>query len=152
MRWQNKVSWSQLLATYAIYEIKKDEKFTLGDVFTLTGAAVSIGAIWYPEIRVAAASAAAPYAVPAGAAVAVPVAAGLVASAVIAGDSGVKDYYEFMTGEASFDDWKEVVVPAIEQEVMKPVADAGMGALDFLFLEGEKQLKRQFPLISHYVF
>lgn len=150
MRWQNKMTWSQLIAASAIYEIKKDEKFTLGDVWTLTGAAVSIGAIWYPEIRVAAATAAAPYAVPAGAAVAVPVAAGLVTSAIVGGEEGVKDYYEFMTGEVSYDQWKEVVVPAIEQEVMKPIADAGMGALDWILIEGEKQLKRTFPGL-HYI-
>jgi hypothetical protein len=150
--WQHKLSWSELIAVGALAKVKQKKGDHLMDALTLTSAGISIASIWYPEFRVAVASAVIPYVAPVGAAVAVPVATGVIASAVIGGESGVQDYYEFMTGEVSYEAWKEVVVPAVEQEIMKPVADAGMGALDFLFLEGEKQLKRQFPLISHYVF
>ena len=148
MLWQHKLSWSELIAIAAIHKVKQKKGDTLADALTLTSAGISIATIWYPEIRVAAASAIIPYSAPAGAAVAIPVAAGLVTSAVLAGDSGVKDYYKFMTGEVSYDDWKEVVVPAVEQEIMKPIANAGMGTLDKLFLYGEEALKRQFPLLQ----
>jgi hypothetical protein len=150
--WQNKLTWSELIALAAIAKVKHKKGDHLSDALVLTSAGISIATIWWPEGRVIVAAAVAPYAVPAGAAAAVPVAAGVLASAAIGGGEGVQDYYEFMTGEVTFDEWKEVVVPAIEQEVMKPVADAAMGTLDFVFVEAEKQFKRQFPLISHYVF
>jgi len=71
MYWQTKVAWSETLVTAALVkDIESGKGVSLGDAIVYAGTAVSVGAIWYPEIRavILGAALATPFAAPAAAA------------------------------------------------------------------------------------
>ena len=97
MRWQHRVTLSELIAVAAIHEIKKEETGTLEDISIATSSALSIVLIWRPTWKVVALGVTAPYIAPAALAIAAPLVVGGGISYAIAGEQGVVDYYEFLT-------------------------------------------------------
>jgi len=47
----DKISWSGTIIIYAFYKIRKKEGDYVADAMVAAGAAISVGAIWWPEIR-----------------------------------------------------------------------------------------------------
>jgi len=47
----HKISWTAALITHAVYELRRKEGDHVSDAMVVAGTAISIGAIWYPEIR-----------------------------------------------------------------------------------------------------
>ena len=127
MLWQNKITWSETIILSALYQSNKKEGDTFSDIAVWAGAGLGIARIWKPEIMVLSASWAAPVIVPAAAAVAAPVAVGVIVSGVIGGAEGIKDFGDFIVdvplGKNQQKKFKEVVIPAIESEVIEPIAN-----------------------------
>jgi len=126
MLWQNKVSWIETTILAAMWETNRKEGDHFTDFLVWVGAGAKIALIIDPTLAAKAAGWAAPYVVPAAAAVAVPVATGGVIAAAIGGKQGIKDYADFIIdkplGPGQRKKFVEVVIPAIESEIIEPVA------------------------------
>jgi hypothetical protein len=101
MLWQNKVSVTELIWAYAIYEMQKEEGDELSDAWVFLGAGYATLGIWIPEgrtyMRMSAMALATPYVAPLALAITGPVAIGTAAAYAIGGKQGLEDYYEFLT-------------------------------------------------------
>ena len=51
MYWQHKISWSGVIILAGIAKVREKKGDTLSDAITIAATAISVGAIWYPEIR-----------------------------------------------------------------------------------------------------
>lgn len=120
----------------------EDGKVTFGDAPEIFGGTVGVATIWYPELRVASAAVIAPIIVPGAAAVAVPVAVGVLASAAIAGPEGVDDFFEFITEPGEMIDRTVESIEIISEEVIEPKLaelSAGLGIAVQLLEKGAKK-------------
>jgi len=118
----HKISWSAALITHAVYQVRRKKGDHVADAMVVAGTAISIGAIWYPEIRAtmigaALGTAAAPVAVAAVAAYAV---GGVIAFAAADPDDdgwygveALKEYYHDPIGTTADIIVEKVTDPAI---------------------------------------
>jgi hypothetical protein len=124
MRWQNKVSLTEAVWAWSLWEIRKEETDFFEDYLIFAGASYTTLGIWAPEFRTAArisiAAAIAPYAVAGATALAVPLAIGTVAAYRIGGAEGLEDYYEFLTEPTKWKSRTEESLGIIKEEVLEP--------------------------------
>ena len=119
MYWQQKIVWTELSIAFTMYRMNKNRDIdnpavrAIADVVVMSGGTVAVAAIWYPELRVVLAGAAATTLSVPATAVTVPIAIGGIASVLIGGGEGLRNYEDFFTGEVSPEEWRGVVVPAV---------------------------------------
>lgn len=118
----DKISWTGALLTHAVYQVRRKEGDHVADAMVIAGTAISITAIWLPEIRAtmigaALSTAAAPVAVAAVAAYAV---GGIIAFASADPDDegwygveALKEYYHDPIGTTADIIVEKVTDPAI---------------------------------------
>jgi len=143
MIWQYKVSWSGLIILGAVAKVRHKKGDTLADAITIAGGTISVGAIWWPEIRVAMAGVvvATPLVVPAAAVVATAYAAGGVLAFATAdpkdegwyGVEALKEYYEDPIGTTT-----DTIVKEVSEAYHSTVA-AGTIAVNYAVNEAERQ-------------
>ena len=124
MRWQNKVSLTEAVWAWSLWEIRKEETDFFEDYLIFAGASYTTLGIWAPEFRTAArmsiAAALAPYAVAGASAIAVPLAIGTLAAYKIGGAEGLEDYYEFLTEPTKWKSRTTESLGIIKEEVIEP--------------------------------
>jgi len=118
MIWQHKISWSGLIILGTVAKVREKKGDTLADAIVIASGTISVGAIWWPEIRVAMAGAviATPLVLPAAAIVATAYAAGGVLAFATAdpkdegwyGVEALKEYYHDPIGTTTDTIVKEV--------------------------------------------
>lgn len=100
MRWQHKVSTTELIWAWAMYEVQKEDTGSVEDTIIIVGATWTTLGIWAPETRtvmkMGVVAAVTPYIVPAAMALAIPVAIGSGISYAIGGEEGLSDFYHFL--------------------------------------------------------
>ena len=143
MRWQHRVTLTELIAIAAIHEIKKEETGTLEDISIATSSALSIVLIWRPTWKVVAIGVAAPYVAPAALAVVAPVLIGGGISYAIGGEQGLVDYYEFLTEPTKWAERIDESVATISQEVIQPQVEAASHGFNWLVTGASNWIDRK---------
>jgi len=120
MIWQYKISWSGLIVLATVAKVREKKGDTLSDAITIASGTISVGAIWWPEMRVAMAGVvvATPLVVPVAATVATAYAAGGVLAFATAdpedegwyGAEALKEYYQDPIGTT-----KETIVEKVSE-------------------------------------
>lgn len=127
MRWQNKVTLTELIWAYAIYETQKEEGDSLSDAWVFLGAGYATLGIWIPEgrtyLRMSAMALATPYVAPLALAIAGPVAVGTAAAYAIGGKEGLEDYYEFLTEPEKMIERTQKSIRPIKDVVTEEIID-----------------------------
>jgi hypothetical protein len=132
--WQTKVSWSGVIILAWSVKVRQSKGVTIGDAMLTVGMVVSVGSIWYPELRATMVGAAA-------ASVAAPVAAVAVSAYAIGGviafaaadpeDEGwygveaLKEYYHDPVGTLVDIGEEHIVDPLVDwtqEQIIDPVA------------------------------
>jgi hypothetical protein len=143
MRWQHKVSLTEVIAVYAMHEIRKEETGTMEDIGIATSAAVTIVGIWYPTGRVVAAGLVAPYVAPFALGLTGAVIVGGVISYGIAGEQGLVDYYEFLTEPTKIPERIAESINVITEEVIQPRIEAGAHGFNWIMTGINNWAERQ---------
>ena len=147
MRWQHKVSLTELIWAYAIYEMQRDEGDSLQDAWVFLGAGYATLGIWIPEgrtiLRMSAMAYATPYVAPAALAVAVPLAVGTGVSYAIGGEEGLRDYHEFLTEPSKWIERTQESVETIYDEVIAPQARDVAAGFEWLVTGASNWVERQ---------
>jgi hypothetical protein len=143
MRWQHRVSISQLIAIAAIHEIKKEETGPLEDISIATTSALSIVLIWKPTWKVIALGVTAPYVAPSALAIAAPLAIGTGVSYAIGGEQGVVDYYEFITEPTKWVKRTEESIAVITEEVIKPSIESASAGFNWILTGASNWVDRK---------
>ena len=147
MYWMTKVTWSELIVLAAIAKVRHKEGDTVGDAITIASATVSVGAIWYPEIRatIVAAALATPLAPAAAAAASAYAIGGVIAyAAAPEGEEAeaLVDYYHDPLGTTYDIISKEVTETAQQIEsIATGVVRFGIRAIEREYEEKKMQAK-----------
>jgi len=127
--WQHKISWSGVIILAGIAKVREKKGDTLSDAITIAATAISVGAIWYPEIRatLVGVAVATPFVVPVAAVAATAYAVGGVIAFAAAdpddpgwyGAEALKEYYHDPLGTT-----KDIIVETATETYHSTVAAA----------------------------